>query len=213
MNALPSTMTCSWLSTTSISASGKLLLKKWKNLFSDLNTLRTPTTLVELSHPPVLVWSSLPSKMVLTFGILLINLISLVNLSASPLPSPSSNSSSLSRELKELNSWPTVMTWVSWPSVKSPWPWESAKKMKKSLLQHSGTVKSRSVNSYNRGEWKCALLTTPRLRSKKLEKPRKTRCARPWIVQRLNAKCWKRKPTKTTYLAWSASWASSLKRS
>jgi len=33
---------------------------------------------------------------------------------------PSSNSSSLSRELKELNSWPTVMTWVSSPSVKSP---------------------------------------------------------------------------------------------
>ena len=197
-NALPSTMICSWLSMTSISAFGKLPLKKWKNLSLDLNTPRLPTTLVELSLPPDLVWSSLQSKMVSTSGISRINPINPLKLWALPPPLPSSSSNNLSKVSRELNLWLMVTKWVSLPSVKCPWPWESAKKMKKSPLLPSGTVKSRSVNSFRREESKCVPLTTLSKKLKKLEKLRKTRCVRLWRAQGPNVRCLKRKPTRTT---------------
>jgi len=112
-NALPSMMICSSQSTTSTSASGKLLLRKWKSLSSDLNTPSLPTTPVELSPPPDLVSSSLLSKMVSTFGISRINPISPLRPWALPPPLLSSNSNSLSKVWRELSLWPTVTRWVS----------------------------------------------------------------------------------------------------
>ena len=151
-NALPSMMICSSQSTTSTSASGKLLLRKWKSLSSDLNTPSLPTTPVELSPPPDLVSSSLLSKMVSTFGISLISLISLLKLLTSLLLSHISNSSSLWKVTRERSWCLMVMKWVNSTWEKSLWLWESAKKMKRSPSPLSGIEKSKSVNLSKREE-------------------------------------------------------------